>query len=89
MQRYLPIGSVIKLKDIEKRIMICGWFQVKEDGTEYDYSGCMFPEGIINSDELVLFNDTDVETVFFIGMQDVEQMHYKELVRSQEEADGK
>lgn len=48
----------------------------------------MFPEGIINSDELVLFNDTDVETVFFIGLQDVEQMHYKELVRSQEDLNG-
>lgn len=81
MKNYLPIGSVVLLKEAKKRIMICGWMQKQADGTMYDYSGCLFPEGIINSDELLLFNDEEIEHLFFVGMQDQEQMEFAKRVK--------
>lgn len=81
MKNYLPMGSVVLLKGAKKRLMICGWLQQKSDGTMYDYSGCLFPEGIINSDELVLFNDEDIETLFYLGMQDSEQMAFSNEIK--------
>ena len=81
MKNYLPMGSVVLLKGAKKRLMICGWLQQKAYGTMYDYSGCLFPEGIINSDELVLFNDEDIETLFYLGMQDSEQMAFSNEIK--------
>ena len=51
MEEVLPIGTVLILKKAKKRIMITGYLPkiTNEDGTteEYDYSACLFPEGII------------------------------------------
>ena len=75
------MGSVVLLKGAEKRLMICGWLQQKADGSLFDYSGCLYPEGIISSDELVLFNDEDIEHLFYLGMQDSEQMAFSSNVK--------
>ena len=49
MDKYLPIGSVVLLKEGEKRLMIYGVKQ-KESGTDkiWDYVACLFPEGNID-----------------------------------------
>ena len=53
MKRFLPIGSVVLLKESKKRIMIVGVKQ-KQIASEkvWDYSACLYPEGIINPDRL-------------------------------------
>ena len=52
--KLLPIGSVVLLKEAKKRLMIIGYYPtiISEEGntTTYDYSGCLFPEGIIDSE---------------------------------------
>ena len=76
------MGSVVLLKNAKKRVMICGWFPQTKDGKTFDYTGCMFPEGIIDSEKMLLFNDEDIESLFFIGMQDFEQMNYVKQIRA-------
>ena len=87
MSRYgelLPIGSVVLLKGGEKRVMICGRIQAKNGESEvFDYSGCMFPQGIISSDSMYFFNHEDIDTVYFIGCQDAEELAFKNDVLSQ------
>lgn len=61
-------------------MMICGRIQKKEDGKVYDYSACYYPEGILTPDELFLFNNRDIDTVYFVGMQDTEEFRFRSFM---------
>ena len=77
----LPIGSVVLLKGGEKRLMICGRVVCREDGEQiYDYAGCYYPQGVLNTSQLFFFNHDAIETLFFIGFQDQEEMGYRSQV---------
>ena len=79
---FLPIGSVVLLKEAKKRIMITGFcMKDKNSNIEYDYCGCLYPEGIIDTDKIALFNHDQIDTLFFIGMQDAEEISFKKKLR--------
>ena len=79
----LPIGSIVLLKEGEKRLMICGRIQAEGgSNTIYDYSACLYPEGITRSDSMYFFNNDAIETVFFIGYQDQEEFGYRDFLDS-------
>lgn len=81
MKKFLPIGSVVLLKGANKRVMICGRVQTKVETDEiYDYSACFYPEGVLNANELFLFNNNDIDTVYFIGMQDEEEFKCRKYI---------
>jgi hypothetical protein len=68
MKEYLPIGSVVLLKEGEKNIMIYGRKQIHaESGTEYDYVACLYPEGNLNEEFTYLFNHDQIQGVIFTG----------------------
>ena len=80
-RNLLPIGSVVLLKEGNKRLMICGRIQTKDgEDTIYDYSACMYPEGIVDPSSMFFFNNDAIETVFFLGFQDSEGMAYTEAL---------
>ena len=80
-KKFLPIGSVGLLKEGKKKIMICGRLQVSADTNRiYDYCGCLYPEGILKHDELILFQHDSIERVYFIGFQDQEGLEFDEYV---------
>ena len=67
MKDLLPIGSVVLLKNAKKKLMVCGRIQVDLNSGEekiYHYSGCLYPEGLIDPDKLFLFNNEDIERVY-------------------------
>lgn len=77
----LPIGSIVLLKGGDKRIMICGRIQAKDgDDTIYDYSACYYPEGIVDPESMFFFNRDAIDTVYFIGFQDKEELEFKARV---------
>lgn len=83
-KNLLPIGSVVLLKGGNKRVMICGRVQNRAGTNEiYDYSACFFPEGIVNSGNMFFFNRDAIETVFFIGLQDKEELDFRAAVLDQ------
>ncbi len=80
----LPVGSVVLLKGGNKRIMICGRIQSKAgDSTVYDYSACYYPEGIVAPDSLFFFNRDAIDTIYFIGFQDQEELNFRNEVLGQ------
>ena len=84
MKELLPIGSVVKLKKGTKRIMVCGRIQSKvDDNVIYDYSSCYYPEGIIDPKELFLFNNEDIDVVYFVGLQDSEEFAFRTYINEQ------
>lgn len=77
MKKYLPIGSVVLLKESQKRIMIVGVKQ-KQVGSDkiWDYSACLYPEGILDPDKLYLFDNEQIERLYFVGLQDGEGLAF-------------
>ncbi|MBE6152816.1 MAG: DUF4176 domain-containing protein [Firmicutes bacterium] len=83
-QKYLPIGTVVLLKDAKKRIMITGFCSISDnDKTKvYDYSGCLYPEGIISTNSTLLFDHSQIEQVYYFGFVDEEEKLFKEKLNS-------
>ena len=83
-EKYLPIGTIVILKNGEKKMMITGFNPSTEDenGTiSFDYSGCVYPEGIISSDESYLFNHDMIDNVCFIGYEDEDERVFAEILK--------
>ena len=84
-KEFLPIGSVCLLKDAKKKVMITG-FCVKGNETGdrvFDYLACVYPEGVISSDQNLLFDHEDIGQIIAIGYSDEEEKQvfgiYREL----------
>ena len=75
---FLPIGSVGLLEGGNKRIMICGRIQAQA-GSDiiYDYSACYYPEGIVDPKSMFFFNRDAIETVYFRGYEDQDELDYR------------
>lgn len=78
--KYLPIGSVVLLKEGKKRLMITSCYIVTDDNKQYDYNGCLYPEGLISRDEVYFFNHDQIERIYAIGFSDEEEKEYKEAI---------
>lgn len=83
----LPIGSVVLLHGGQKRLMIYG---IKQTDTttdkEYDYIGVFYPEGNLGNEGHFFFNSSDIEKIYFVGLNDRERqefIHNLELFYSQ------
>lgn len=76
----LPIGSIVLLKDGEKRLMINGIMQHDAGGTRenYDYLGVLYPEGHIGEGFQYLFNHDDIKEIVFRGFEDSERTAFLE-----------
>lgn len=78
-EKYLPIGTVISLRDAIKKMMIIGIMQeqIKEGQTVfYDYAGVIFPEGLITAKTIILFNHKDINDVVFRGYDNPERQDF-------------
>ena len=83
LEKYLPAGTVVKLKGGIKRVMITGFGVSGHNNPKeiWDYCGCIYPEGIISSDEMLLFDHEQITEVFCMGLIDEEQQEFnKKLV---------
>ena len=73
----LPVGSVVLLKNAQKKIVVIGLMPVKhtESGQDvtYDYIGVPYPEGYIGQESAMLFNHESIEEMTFIGYSDNER----------------
>ena len=74
----LPIGSIVLLKNGEKKLMIFGIKQTSTDGEEmeFDYIGVMYPEGYLGGEYQFLFNHKDIAEVIFRGYEDAERTEF-------------
>lgn len=78
-EKYLPIGTVVVLKGATKRIMITGFASMSpETGNDiFDYSGCVYPEGFFDYNQVCVFNHDQIEKVYFTGYSDEEEKEFK------------
>lgn len=78
ISELLPIGTIVLLKEGEKRLMINGIKQTNAsgDGKEYDYLGILYPEGHIGDEFQYLFNHEDIGEIVFKGYEDDERKEF-------------
>lgn len=83
-EKYLPIGTVVMLKGGTKRVMITGFCSMPtEDGSQmFDYSGCMYPEGFLSSDQTALFNHDQISQIYHMGLIDNEEIQFKSNLKA-------
>lgn len=71
VQELFPIGSVVKLRNGIRPLMIFGIKQTNlETNEEYDYIGVLYPEGNMGDKTQFLFNHEDIEEVISKGYTD-------------------
>lgn len=80
-RELLPLGSIVMLKDGEKKLMIYGRAQIAvADSAEFDYIACLWPEGNIDEEFMYLFNHSDIDEVFHQGYSDSEDVAFMEVL---------
>ncbi len=83
-EKYLPIGTVVMLKGASKRVMITGFCNIDESNKDkvYDYSGCVYPEGVISSKQTLLFDHSQIDKVYFVGYDDDENKQFQTKLKN-------
>lgn len=79
MEKYLPVGSVVLLNNGVKPVVIIGYKVSAVDGKSYknskevsnshvfDYCAVTYPEGLISSDVLCMFDHGDIFKLLYMG----------------------
>lgn len=70
----LPIGSVVEVFGVDKKLMIYGRMQIQgQTGEVWDYVACGYPQGNVSSAQNVFFDREQVRNVIFRGYEDQEE----------------
>ena len=91
-EKFLPIGTVVLLKGVKKEVMITSYCifpnntEIK-DGKEvkpmkkmYEYGGCIYPEGILDSNMVCAFDHQQIEKVCHLGYETEAQKELSKIL---------
>ena len=80
-EKFLPIGTIVLLKDGNKKVMITSYLIFPSGNAEnknmYDYGGCTYPEGVIDSKLGVGFNHDQIAEIVHMGLEDDDFIEFK------------
>ncbi len=65
-EKYLPLGTVCMLQGGEKPLMVIGYCPMtdtEQKQVTYDYIGCLYPEGVISSEQNLVFNHDQIDHI--------------------------
>lgn len=82
-EKFLPIGTVVILTGGTKRVMITGFCAIQDSDKEkmWDYSGCIYPEGFLASNQTCLFDHSQIEKIYYLGLIDEEEEEFKKKLK--------
>ena len=84
-EKFLPIGTVVLLKNGKKEVMITSYCifpnnteikegqEVKATKKMYEYGGCIYPEGILDSNMVCAFDHNQIEKICYMGYETEQQ----------------
>lgn len=78
MENILPIGSIVKLKKGQQKLMIINRVPLyNNSGTigYFDYAACVYPVGQTDQ-QMYFFNEEDINEVCFEGYKDDSEEAY-------------
>ena len=71
-ERFLPIGTVVLLKNGKK--------EVKPEKKIYEYGACIYPEGILDSNTVCAFNHDQIEKICHLGYETETQKELSDIL---------
>lgn len=83
-EHVLPIGTVVLLKNADKRLMIIGYQRklLSEPDSIFDYCGCTYPEGFMSANETAVFNHDQIDRIIAVGLQNPQQIKFAEKLKT-------
>lgn len=82
MKVFLPMGSIVRLKGSNKKLMIIGRQQKRTDTNKiFDYLAIFYPIGTIDNN-VILFNEEDIDELVFRGYCDIEEQEFVKFLNS-------
>jgi hypothetical protein len=80
---YLPVGTVVLLKGGERKLMIVGLLQINgdDDSRMFDYSGVIYPEGLIDPGNNYLFDEEQIDRIYYLGFVNEEQADLQTAIK--------
>ncbi|RAR45505.1 DUF4176 domain-containing protein [Paenibacillus sp. MDMC362] len=81
-QQLLPNGSIVILKEGEKKLVIYGRKQILalDQPQMFDYLACLYPEGYVSPEFAYVFNHEDIQEIIFTGYQDEEEEQFQAVL---------
>lgn len=75
-EKYLPIGTVVILNGGTAKVMINGYCAVAEEMKDkvFDYRGCPYPEGVLESSGVALFDHSQIKEICHMGFKNDESI---------------
>ena len=93
-EKFLPIGTVVLLKNGKKEVMITSYCIIPrgdvydkngkvelEEGQMLDYGACTYPEGILDTDAVIGFNHEQIEKVCFKGYETEKSKAFSKIIK--------
>ncbi|AJI09668.1 TPA: DUF4176 domain-containing protein [Bacillus cereus] len=71
--KLFPIGSVVKLKELNQPVMVIGRMIISADKHDFDYVGVPYPVGYLGDEKVLRFNHDKI----------VEEMHRGYMTESE------
>lgn len=87
-EEILPIGSIVEIKGVNHQILIIGRALVSDVGFEKvynDYSGCFYPQGIIDNNLFYFNNEDIVKVVYYPPKSYFEDLLKKDIIKASKE----
>lgn len=82
--KYLSLGSVVLIRTATKKVMITGYaaIDVEKKDKVYDYCACIYPEGVMSTEQTILFNHDDIDKIYCLGFSDKEQKEFASKLKN-------
>lgn len=83
-EKYLPIGTIVTLKEATVKLMITGFCMLNTEDPEagvFDYCGIPYPCGEISLEGKALFNHDQIQEINHMGLESDEFNEYIENIK--------
>lgn len=94
-EKFLPVGTVVILKNGKRELMITSYCvmpagevydksgQIDVKGQMFDYGACLYPEGLITSEQLFVFNHEQIDRICYKGYETDKQKEFSNMLKSE------
>ncbi len=82
-KKFLPLGSIVRLKDAKLPVMIIGYTVIPEEEPDkiYDYNATFYPMGTLDTSIVTPFNHKQIEEIIFLGYEDESGKEYRNNIK--------
>ena len=79
---YLPIGTIVSVRFNTNKFMIIGYCTLEGNTKKmYDYSAVVYPFGLENFDNIIMFNKDIIKKVYHMGYTSLEHNDLNEKIK--------